>query len=66
MTLIGTGLPNAVDSADWRFLVDFRCGTVGIVGGVRFLFCHLGDGAISSEEIDDWSSMSELLDAGFC
>ena len=36
MTLNGTGLPNSVDSADWRFLVDFRCGTVGIVGGVCF------------------------------
>ena len=66
MTLIGTGFPSAVDSADWRFLVDFRCGVVELVGGVRFLFSLLGEGAISSEEVDDWSLLSELLDAGFC
>ena len=52
------GFPNAVDSADWRFLVDFHSGAVGMAGGVRFWFCFLDNGAISSEETDDWSSLS--------
>ena len=63
--LIGTGFPKAVDSADWRFRVDFRCGTVEIVGGVRFWFRLLGDGAMSSEDVDDCSSLSESLDVDF-
>ena len=41
IALIGTGFPNAVDSADWRFRVDFRCGTAVIVGGVNFLVLPL-------------------------
>ena len=64
MTLIGTGFQNAVDGADWRFLVDFRSDAVGIAVGVRFWFCLLCDGAMFSEETDDWSSLSELLGAG--
>ena len=53
MTLNGTWFPNAVDSADWWFLEDFRSGAVGIADGVRFWFCLLGDEAISSEETND-------------
>ena len=34
--LIGTGFPNAFDSADWRFRVDFRSGTAAFVGGYVF------------------------------
>ena len=53
MALMGTGFPNALDSADWQFHVDFLNGSVEIAGGVLFFFCLLGDGAISSDEADD-------------
>ena len=61
---MGTGFPNAVDSAEWRFLVDFLNGSVEIAGGgggVLFLCCLLGDGAISSDETDDLSSLSLVV-----
>ena len=50
---MGTGFPKACESADWQFLVDFLNGSVAFAGGVCFLFCRLGDGAMSSDEADD-------------
>ena len=60
---IGTAFPNALVSADWRFLADFLCGATA-VGGVRFWFCLFGDRATSSEDVVDRLS-SEWLDAVF-
>ena len=49
---------NAVDSDDWLFLVNILSGAVEIAGGVLFLFCLLGDGAVSSDKTHDCSSLS--------
>ena len=46
---------------DWRFRVDFRLGMAAIAGVVRFWLSLFGDGAISSDVVDELSSLFELL-----
>ena len=41
--------------------MDFRVGTAAFVGGVRFLLSLLGNGAMSSEVVDELSSLSDPL-----
>ena len=61
IVLIGIGFPSAVINVDWRLLVVFR--VARFVGGVRFWFCLLGDGAIFSDAEEKLSSLSESLGA---
>ena len=61
MVLIRIGFPSAFVRVDWRFRVDFRVGMAALACGVRFWLSLLGDGAISSDGVDELPSLFKLL-----
>ena len=59
--LIWIGFLSAFVRFDWPFCVDFHDGIAAFAGGVRFLLSVLVDGAISSDLVEELSSLSEQL-----